>query len=302
MGPRERSFFYPLVPCLSFAILEQSRIGKTNGKQRTGGFLMPKKIKVTIVKPAGNDTALVEGIPAKKYRKQINDKIMQLFPNVEQVGFYKTSSTPRLEMAGGEFCGNATRSFAYLFLKGKKGQDNFKASGVKELLNAGIKSSKTSFAQMPIYKSFDRVKQLEKDLCKVEIKGITHLITPLSNFSKENLKMEGKKLLKKYDLLQTVPASGVMFYTKLEDGSYKLDPIVWVRDIQSLFYETACASGTTAFGLMLSKQNSKSIKSQQILQPSGQSLSVSVNLGNKNFTEASIEGPVEILEEKEVVF
>src|SRR6185369_17666614 len=100
-----------------------------------------KKIKVTILKPAGNDTALVEGIPARKDRKKINDKIMQLFPKVEQVGFYKTTRTPRMEMAGGEFCGNATRSFAYLFFKGKKNKGLFKASGVSQFLNAGINSS-----------------------------------------------------------------------------------------------------------------------------------------------------------------
>lgn len=259
-----------------------------------------KKIRVTILKPAGNDTALVESIPAKKYRKTINDRIMQLFPNVEQVGFYETEGTPRMEMAGGEFCGNATRSFAYLYFKGKKNNGSFQASGVKQFLNAGINYPKTSFAQMPVYKSFNKVQQLEKNLWKVEIKGITHLITPLSDYNKKELKSEGKKLLRKYNLLETVPASGVMFYTKLADDSYKLDPIVWVRDIKTLFYETACASGTTAFGLMLSKQNRQSLKNQKILQPSGLYLLITTKLDARKFNNAFIEGPIEILEEREI--
>lgn len=257
------------------------------------------KIKVTILKPAGNDTALVEEIPAKKDRKKINDKIMDFFPNVEQVGFYDLK-TLKLEMAGGEFCGNATRSFAYLALNGKKDQNNFLVSGVATKLKAGIKTPNTSFAQMPIYESFDKVEQIYKNIWKVEIKGISHLITPLSDYDQDDLKSEGKKLLKKYDLLETSPAAGVMFYTELKKDSYKLDPIVWVRDIKTLFYETACASGTTAFGLMIAKQKNKSIKNLKILQPSDQFLSVSISIKDQKFEDAYIEGPIKILQESEV--
>ena len=256
---------------------------------------MFRKIKITILRPAGNDTALVEGIPAKKDRKRINDQIMQLFPNVEQVGFYKTNGIPRLEMAGGEFCGNATRSFAYLFFKGKRNKGSFKVSGVKQILKAGIDSSKTSFAQMPIYKSFSKVKQLEKNIWQVEIKGITHLITPLSDFEKENLKVEGKKLLRKYNLLQTVPASGVMFYSKLKDDSYKLDPIVWVRDIETLFYETACASGSAAFGLWFIKKNKLNEIEIKVQQPSKKFITIKASKTKGKFKNAYIDGPIETL-------
>lgn len=258
-----------------------------------------KRLKVTILKPAGNDTALVEGIPAKTNRKKINDKIMELFPNVEQVGFYDLKNS-RLEMAGGEFCGNATRSFAYLALNGKKTQSAFKVSGVTSKLIAGVKTSNTSFAQMPIFNSFNKVEQVSNNIWKVEIKGITHLITPLKDWDADNLKLEGKKILKKYDLLETSPAAGVMFYSELKKDSYKIDPIVWVRDLKTLFYETACASGTTAFGLMLSKQKNKSIEDVKILQPSDQFLSVSIDMGEGEFKEAYIEGPIKILKESEI--
>ena len=257
------------------------------------------KMKVTILKPAGNDTALVEGIPAKTDRKKINDKIMELFPNVEQVGFYDLKNS-KLEMAGGEFCGNATRSFAYLALNGKKDQGYFKISGTTSKLKAGVKTPNTSFAQMPIFASFNKVEQISINIWRVEIKGITHLITPLSDWDEDDLKSEGKKLLKKYRLLETSPAAGVMFYSELKKDSYKIDPIVWVRDLKTLFYETACASGTTAFGLMIAKQKNESIKDLKILQPSDQFLSVSISVKDQEFEDAYIEGPIKVLEESEV--
>lgn len=70
--------------------------------------------KVTILYPGGNTTAIVEGIPSSQLeRRRINDVIMKQYPKVEQVGFLDRS-LPRLQMAGGEFCGNATRSAACL--------------------------------------------------------------------------------------------------------------------------------------------------------------------------------------------
>jgi len=42
---------------------------------------------------------------------------------------------------------------------------------------------------------------------------------------------------------------GVMFLAPSEFG-VRMRPVVLVRDIDTLFYETACGSGTTAIGLL----------------------------------------------------
>ncbi len=77
-----------------------------------------------ILRPGGNDTALVYSLinnPNK--RKQINDNILQQNPNIEQVGFVDLSENiKKLLMAGSEFCGNATRSTAWLALQGRVGE------------------------------------------------------------------------------------------------------------------------------------------------------------------------------------
>ena len=263
-------------------------------------FFMKMNYQITILRPAGNDTALVKGIVEKKLRKKINDTLLRKYPNVEQVGFYsfdEKNNLARLEMAGGEFCGNATRSLAYLLLRGKKGRLRMRVSGTKRLLKTGIKTKNTSFAQIPIEKSFTSIKQLDKNIYKVELKGITHLVVP---FSKEkDLKTEGKKLLKQYNLLTTVPASGVMFIKEVKN-EIKMEPIVWVRDIQTLFYETACASGTTAVGLWKATAEKKHRFTYSVGQPSKENLTVLIEKNNKSFVNATIYGPIKKLLEEEV--
>ena len=107
-------------------------------------------LDLTILNPGGNVTALINGIPATLLRRrQINDAVMKSFPNVEQVGFFD-SAAARLEMAGGEFCGNATRCLAYLLLGGKPGKIKIGVSGANKPLRARIDQSGNTWAQMPL--------------------------------------------------------------------------------------------------------------------------------------------------------
>lgn len=258
------------------------------------------KYKTSIIRPGGNDTALVKGIVSETDKKNINNSIMQSFPNVEQVGFYEydaKNSKATLEMAGGEFCGNATRSLAYLLLKGKKGELSIKVSGTNRSLKAGIKISNTAFSYMPIYKNLTSVQKLDKDTYLVEIEGITHLIvTKSENLKPEELKRRAKELLDKKGLLYSRLASGVMFVSENKnDNSIFMEPIVWVRDIETLFYETACASGTTAVGLFLAKYKKTANQPISIKQPSGKNINVEIKVKNNSIYDATINGPIELL-------
>lgn len=263
-----------------------------------------KRLKITILRPSGNDTALIEGLVEKAKRKSINDAILKRFPKVEQVGFYeydKQKNLARLEMAGGEFCGNATRSLAYLLLNGKRGTTVIKASGAKKLLKAGVNKSNFAYAEMPIYKTSNSITQLSSSLYQVRLEGIVHLITPNNqSYSKPKLKKEARRLLKKTALLYSQPASGVMFVDSSKE-MINLQPVVWVRDIQTLFCETACASGTTAVGLWKMKDLELKNASFEILQPSKQCIKVFIEKEGKRFKTAIIDGPIKIVAVKEVV-
>ena len=73
------------------------------------------KLRIIMADPAGNRTAIVRTPVPADQRAQIAAKILQINDlRAEQVGFETSAlmgGTGRLEMMGGEFCGNAARSY-----------------------------------------------------------------------------------------------------------------------------------------------------------------------------------------------
>lgn len=293
------------------------KIVKLKSQPPKGGFFMVKNmnterrfkekepksnssIPFIVMKPGGNDTALFMGIVKDpKERKKLNDVIMKFYPNVEQVGFIKLGENPRLLMAGGEFCGNATRSTAWLALEGKPGTINIQVSGVEKRLKAGVTKDGEAFSQMPIFSDFSKVKSDPRnpENSIVEMEGITHLVTfdtkQIEGLSEEEIKNKSIQMLKSRGLDQE-PAAGVI-YAKDTGNEWKIDPVVYVRAIDTLFYETACGSGTTALGLVLALKNKKSVKEILILQPSGLPIKISVEYTKEGFGKAQIQGPIEVM-------
>lgn len=257
-----------------------------------------KNINYTILRPGGNDTCLVktEGlIPLSNERRKINNYIQNIYPNVEQVGFVNCQ-TLELMMAGGEFCGNATRSAAWLILDGKPGEILINVSGVKQKLKAGINSDGEAYTQMPVMPSTSSVIKNGNGYT-VELEGITHFVDFSENatvgLSTDEVKLKAFQMLKNKDL-DSIPASGVIFVNQRET-SYCIEPVVYVRDINTLYYETACGSGTTALGLVLALKSRNSIKNIPIIQPSGMPIKVSVDFDGRSFGYTQIQGATELL-------
>ncbi len=261
--------------------------------------------QITIIRPAGNDQLLIQGIVDKQYRRAINDEMIRRFPNVEQVSFYefdKKKNIGRLELAGGEFCGNATRTLAYLLLKGKLGTIKLQVSGTKHLLTAGVKKPNTAFAQMPIFANKQFVKKISNTLFRVDLEGITHLVSyeKILGRKPKELKSYARNILKEQGLLYSVPAAGVMFFTE-NNNEINLQPIVWVRDIETILYETACASGTTAVGICQSLQEKNNYFKTIVRQPSSQSMTIEIIKNAQQIKKATIDGPIAILDERSVI-
>lgn len=244
------------------------------------------KLTYSIYYPSGNATALVNQLVLEpSLKKLINDKIMSLNPQVEQVGFLSQRSY-RLEMAGGEFCGNATRCAVFYYLKGKPGEINIKISGVRQKLKAGIDNQGNCWTKIPLQKNLI-TKKLGYTIINLE--GITQVVTDSSPG-----KIKAKNILNKLGLLDSVPAAGVMFISK-NRSEIKLNPFVWVRDIKTFFYETACASGTAAVGYYLAQKLNRSLK-LAVVQPSKETLNVAVKLSPNNLPQAKISGSIKILQ------
>ncbi len=257
-----------------------------------------------IIKPGGNDTCIItDKVNDQLERKKLNDLIMGNYPNVEQVGFL---SDGQLNMAGGEFCGNATRSAAFLTLGGKPGEIKLKVSGVTSELVCGVNQNLEAYAQMPIYPDPEKITPIRQPNGSsdflVEMEGISHLITfntaSINDLSEDEIKQIAKDRI--VDLnLDKLPAAGIIF-TQKEGDLYKITPVVYVRDIDTLFLETACGSGTTALGLVLSKTTNQSVREVSILQPSGMDIKVSVDFDGQKFKTAFISGRTESLSSGEI--
>ena len=252
--------------------------------------------KVTFVRPGGNDTAIVWDNIARELQGDISKQIQAQFETIEQVMFVESvGDQVRGQMAGGEFCGNATRSLGYLLLEGNDGDITINVSGTKKPQSISVKDqfSRTS---IPILNDLDCV-QIDQDGYQVMMDGIAFQIMDKTDPIN---KAQAMNILNRKGLSQRYPASGLILLEKSDDNTYTIDPYVYVRDTGTLYYETGCGSGSTAVGLMLSKQSGTSLNDIEIRQPSGMSLYVSVQRNERGFLSASVNGPVEILSQQAI--
>jgi diaminopimelate epimerase len=250
-----------------------------------------------ILIPGGNDTALVLGrVDDPAERKEINDVLMAQSPNVEQVGFVSSENGQyTLTMAGGEFCGNATRAAAWLFLQGAPGEMRIAVSGVAEPLQAGVTAAGDAWAQMPVHRDLREIEALEDGIFLVRLEGIAHLVLSAEKAAaylqaKEDLKEQAKRLLHRHHLLAE-PAAGVLFLEALPTG-LQLHPCVYVSGIHTMFYETACGSGTMAVGLLQARLSGQDV-TLPLRQPSGETITAQVWQQNAAVTRAVISGSIQ---------
>ncbi len=269
--------------------------------------------RFSVIRPGGNDTALINGIPGDlQTRKRLNDAIMGVYPNVEQVGFVNLDpNDPELMMAGGEFCGNATRSAAWEVLKREPGELEIKVSGAGGRLKAGVSEDGEAYAQMPVYNDVSYIQRDPKKPTNytVTMKGITHYVDfnteQISGLTESEIKKKVRVDLRKRKL-DELPAAGIIFAEKKGVKDYKITPVVYVRDMDTLFVETACGSGTAALGLAIAKESGLSVSDLPIYQPSGLPIKVSAEYDGSKIGYTQIQSPLSqvdqgVIEDGEVI-
>lgn len=251
-------------------------------------------VEYSIYVPAGNDTAFVYGLNyTSQQKKLINDAIMAKHSNVEQVGFIDPTGKPELQMAGGEFCGNATRSAAVIYLNGKEGSLKMTVN-VKDTINAGVDKNGKAWCEIPLYHGTDVITEKEPGIFIVKMNGMVTVVIQ-ENIAKkylkdkDNLKAMGMEFIHHFNLDYS-EAVGVMFCER-ERGLLKINPIVWVKSIDTLFYETACGSGTTAVCMVEAFLNQKS-QEIDVLQPSGMVITAKIVYSEGEISKATILGNV----------
>ncbi|GHV83032.1 diaminopimelate epimerase [Spirochaetia bacterium] len=235
---------------------------------------------IIIANPAGNITAFVSGgqnISACERIRISNELLADKTLKVEQVGFIiepeKKDKLWRLEMMGGEFCGNAARSFGLWTAK----QLNLNGKGIVKIEISGASAPaavevdmETHYAKLelpaPYANSF--IAFNGESLPVYFFEGITHIIAcniPPDAKTFFAIKTAAESSWTK--LGQPCPeALGVMFY---DENKKLLSPAVFVYRTGTLVFESSCGSGSAAFVCFFFEEAQDTAGKLPITQPGG---------------------------------
>lgn len=230
--------------------------------------------KLQVVLAAGGNPTGVVCFPDDSRRADyvaIAKQYMQEDPTIEQFGFLE--GTSHFQMSGGEFCGNAARVAAWLISErtGTK-QGTFTISGFSGTVHYTVDDNQVRcvFPDYPFEKKMVEVLGVEATL--VDLGGIVHVVMPITvEFENDEryYKSAHRQVTELLGLGER-PAVGVI-WQDLRDGNVAIHPVVWVREINSFFYETSCGSGTLATII------AHNVPELNIFQPSGQPILAELN-------------------------
>ncbi len=223
-----------------------------------------------ILAAGGNPTGVVELADASNREKypEIAKYFMGQDSSIEQFGFLE--GLKHFQMSGGEFCGNAARAAAWVIAsRNNQNTGTFTISGFDGIVSYAILENGDVRCDFPGFSADVKPMVINDHLrgVLVDLGGIVHFVLdPSHKFVDEpdQYRAIHGEVVRALGIGDK-PAVGVIWQEVLPVG-IKIHPVVWVRDIDSFFYETACGSGTLATLAASGKQN------LSITQPSGQSI------------------------------
>lgn len=247
------------------------------------------RVRYSIWDPSGNITALVESpVPAGR-QSAVAAELMARHPAVEQLGFVswraEDGTDAALRMAGGEFCGNASMSAAALLQSrlestapsGAWITRSLRVSGAKQPVAVRLQGEKEDVYRgavcMPkaraIVETAFRWGSLSGRLPLVRMEGIAHLIvsdaSPL--FSLKDRPAEAEEAVKAWCAALKAEGLGLMFLQRGE-GDPRLTPLVYIPGSATVFWESSCASGSSAVGMALAAGSGRAQR-LTLAQPGG---------------------------------
>lgn len=251
-----------------------------------------REYTVAVLDPAGNVTAIVcSDVPAAE-RARIAAQILRLPElGIEQVAFLtepRSGGEIRLEMMGGEFCGNALRcaGFYQALRNGEQGKscvlaEISGADGVQPVMADTAEG--TASTVMPLPLSVQPAGWADVQAARVTFAGITHFVIDCAQ-PDETL------VQRAIAAAPEVSAVGAIF---LERAHGSIKPVVFVRETASCVAENSCASGSVAAAVVLTADFADGITEIGIGQPGG-TLEVGVQRTDGAVTGLSIGGAVRL--------
>ena len=243
--------------------------------------------------PAGNITIFVLDQVEKAQRAAIAEKIMAIPAlKAEQVGYAcppEDDADGRMEMMGGEFCGNATRAYGMYIAQQKGGASEVKlrVSGCDHVVTAQVDlKAGTARAEMPCPRSVQRVTVNGHEGTLVDLTGIAHFVVEGVTPSEEFF----HAVEPVFSGIAGLDACGVIF---LDAETRRMTPLVKVIDTNSLVWEGSCGSGSLATVIARTEGMTDGEYSEDIIQPAG-TVRVTTMRKNGRVVAAYIGGGVEL--------
>lgn len=262
------------------------------------------RLKVVRADPAGNVTLFVLTPVDRALRADAAGKLIAALPEmkVEQVGFASAplmGGAARLEMAGGEFCGNAARAWGMWTAAGhvpRPERVRIEVSGCSHPIAVDVDWVEgTARTEMPLPLEVRPVPEFGGTL--VHLGGIAHLVVRDTAPSREFF----RRVEPAFIGLAGLEAYGVVFLERLDEaaGEERLTPLVKVPSVGTLFQEGSCGSGSLAAAVAESAEVRDGEFRRWYVQPAG-ALTASVVRRAGEVLSAFIEGPVSLDEPIEV--
>ena len=254
------------------------------------------RIRYIPANPAGNLTALVLSPVPVGERAALSARLMAACPEgFEQVGYVDEASLlsdfPRLDMMGGEFCGNAARAFG-LYAALRRGRDeralSVRISGAQRPVPVMHDPERgEAYADMPLPLGMEQITALGRSVPVVRMEGIAHAVLLNAPPSGETAEA----------VLRAMPpedAQGVLFV----EGA-RMTPLVAVPAAGTRVWESSCGSGSVALAALLCEGRDDGIHTFSFDEPGGH-LRVHVTLRGGRPARAVMGGSVTLGTEREI--
>ncbi|MDD6181866.1 MAG: hypothetical protein ACI33N_04810 [Desulfovibrionaceae bacterium] len=255
--------------------------------------------------PSGNVTILLpaQALPAAARAAAAREMIAPVHLQAEQVG-YVDMDARRLDMAGGEFCVNATRAFGALLAHARGAAEleaDVSVSGMPAPVHVHARGAcpEWQVTATLLLPHLPVCEELAPGLTLVRVPGINHLLLDerLHPFPADWT--AGAAALRTRWRLEEPGAAGCIWWRESPEG-LRMTPVVWVAEPGSTFLETACGSGSLACACGLSQLRQRAEKKEvAILQPGGTALYVRLRK-NAHDWHVDVRGTVRLIAEGSV--
>ncbi|ELK43393.1 hypothetical protein D478_03749 [Brevibacillus agri BAB-2500] len=268
---------------------------------------MRREVDFIKFNPTQNMTILVKTKhPAEEYQRIASRMMSYDSVHAEQVGFIEQpdqrGASAHLQMAGGEFCGNACMALAsWIARENGLGQDEWTeislgASGAEQLVHCRVNRIADEYycqVAMPVpHKLEQRAiahEGREWSLGLVQYRDFLHVVIEVGR-AHEELRRSAASLAKRLGAESASSMIGILLY---KPETHELAPLIYVPQLDSMIWERGCGSGTASVGAYLAWKQQKDAAAE-IRQPGG-SIHVAASWQGEEIKSLQIGGSVGIV-------